>query len=237
MLSVKWPLSSQDTKTVNMKLILEYIQCPVEGIEERENRDISHRLKKRKIYCEDDIPSTSTKRSSVPTISNSSEPLLRAQSEVKFTKNVFLLVSPAQICPSPMLSNSTLSQELPSLLTLIAYSSRNRKPRLPVSATPQDPKHIHRARLILVWILHFYVHTLTPQLDSGPMRIPPSLSVPLLHIFKATDQPSVLTYTDEVILNSYLDASDNEPECLLLFNRGPGSAHEQVFHLTSVRIE
>ncbi|ESK81908.1 pantothenate transporter liz1 [Moniliophthora roreri MCA 2997] len=109
--------------------------------------------------------------------------------------------------------------------------------QLPVIAAPQDPKHIHRARLVLVWILHFYVHTLPPQPDSEPARNPPSLSVPLLQISKATDQPPVLTYADEVILNSYLGTTDNEPKCLFLFNKGPGSAHEQAFYLTSARVE
>uniref|UniRef100_A0A0W0EZZ1 Uncharacterized protein n=1 Tax=Moniliophthora roreri TaxID=221103 RepID=A0A0W0EZZ1_MONRR len=115
--------------------------------------------------------------------------------------------------------------------------SEQRRLRLPAIAAPQDPKHIHRARLVLVWILHFYVHTLPPQPDSEPARNPPSLSVPLLQISKATDQPPVLTYADEVILNSYLGTTDNEPKCLFLSNKGPGSAHEQAFYLTSARVE
>ncbi|KAI3620848.1 hypothetical protein WG66_006316 [Moniliophthora roreri] len=79
------------------------------------------------------------------------------------------------------------------------------------SRVREVPKYIHRAHLVLVWILHFYVHTLAPQPDSELVRIPPLLSIPLLQISKATDQPPVLTYVDEVILNSYLGASDNEP--------------------------
>uniref|UniRef100_A0A0W0GDG7 Uncharacterized protein n=1 Tax=Moniliophthora roreri TaxID=221103 RepID=A0A0W0GDG7_MONRR len=114
---------------------------------------------------------------------------------------------------------------------------RLRVRELPVIAAPQVPKHIHRARLVLVWILHFYVHTLTPQSDSEPARISPSLSVPLLQISKATDQPPVLTYADEVILNSYFDASSNDPKCLFLFDKDLGSIYEQAFHLTSARFE
>ncbi|KAI3620923.1 indoleamine 2, 3-dioxyganeseb, partial [Moniliophthora roreri] len=45
---------------------------------------------------------------------------------------------------------------------------RLRARELPVLAASQDLKHIRRARLILVWILHFYVHTLRPQSDSEP---------------------------------------------------------------------
>ncbi|ESK81325.1 indoleamine 2, 3-dioxyganeseb [Moniliophthora roreri MCA 2997] len=114
---------------------------------------------------------------------------------------------------------------------------RLRVRELPIITKPQDPEHIHRVRLVLVWILHFYVHTLPPQSDSEPVRIPPSLSVPLLQISKTTDQPPVLTYADGVILNSYLDATHNEPKCLFLFNKGPRSAYEQAFHLTSAQVE
>ncbi|KAI3620924.1 indoleamine 2, 3-dioxyganeseb [Moniliophthora roreri] len=108
---------------------------------------------------------------------------------------------------------------------------------LPIITKPQDPERIPRARLVLVWILHFYVHTLAPQPDSEPVRIPLSLSVPLLQISKPTDQPPVLTYADGVILNSYLDATYNSPKCLFLFNKGPGSGYEQAFHLTSAQVE
>ena len=51
---------------------------------------------------------------------------------------------------------------------------------------------------MLAYILHFYVQT-TPPTDL--VSIPPSISLPLLHISKKLDIPPLLTYSDTVLYN------------------------------------
>lgn len=88
--------------------------------------------------------------------------------------------------------------------------------------------------------MHFYIRTLPPS--SSDIRIPPSISIPLLQICADLQLPPVLTYSDDVLYNWALKSSaDSSPtptldnlRCLTLFT---GTKDEEEFYLTSARIE
>ncbi|GBE88051.1 Indoleamine 2,3-dioxygenase [Sparassis crispa] len=102
---------------------------------------------------------------------------------------------------------------------------------------------LRRAHHVLVWIMHFYVHT-TP-LSLSTIRIPPPLTVPLLQVSAQLQLPPVLTYSDDVLYNwafkippspalaTRPPALDNL-RCLTLFT---GTRDEEEFYLASARIE
>lgn len=87
--------------------------------------------------------------------------------------------------------------------------------------------------------MHFYIHTLAPNSD---VRIPSSITIPLLTICAQLQLPPVLTYSDDVLYNWAL--KENTPpgtlpnleniRCLTLFT---GTKDEEEFYLSSARIE
>lgn len=87
--------------------------------------------------------------------------------------------------------------------------------------------------------MHFYIHTLPPDSD---VRIPSSVSIPLLTVCAQLQLPPVLTYSDDVLYNWAL--KENTPpgtlptleniRCLTLFT---GTKDEEEFYLSSARIE
>ena len=88
--------------------------------------------------------------------------------------------------------------------------------------------------------MHFYIHSLPP---SEPVRIPPPISLPLLQISAQLQLPPLLTYSDNVLYNWYLNTDDDDPDalpspstiqCYTTFTSAPDEAE---FYLVSARIE
>lgn len=110
-----------------------------------------------------------------------------------------------------------------------------------------------RARHVLTFLLHFYVHSLPSQHSNQASHIiiPSSLATPLLEISRALDAPPVLTYADTETYNfsmrSYtLDVDElcseaaGKPvwaEDMFIQTTFTGTEDESHFYLTSLNIE
>jgi len=94
--------------------------------------------------------------------------------------------------------------------------------------------------------MHFYVHSLPP---GEPIRIPPSVTVPLLQVSRELQLPPVLTYSDDVLYNwhlpkEFLNKEEGEedlrlptPSTILCSTTFTSTSDEAHFYLTSGRIE
>lgn len=107
-----------------------------------------------------------------------------------------------------------------------------------------DEELLRRAHLVLAWMLHFYVHSIPA---GNPKVIPRALTVPLLRVCAHLQIPPVLTYSDTVLYNWDMPASEHHPstatptptpttplKSLTLFT---STLTEQEFYLVSARIE
>ena len=108
--------------------------------------------------------------------------------------------------------------------------------------------------------MHFYIHSLPP---TAPVLIPRGISIPMLRISSHLDIPAVLTFSDNVLYNWYIDHSripipstSPPPNALINAIPAPGPSHtapdiwslrtktlfsglldEEEFYLCSARIE
>lgn len=123
-----------------------------------------------------------------------------------------------------------------------------------ISAEPLSV--LARARHVLTFLLHFYVHSLPSPTSSSSDKpphivIPASLATPLLAISRALDAPPVLTYADTETYNfsmrSYLLDVDEVcsqaagspvwAEDMFIQTTFTGTNDESHFYLTSLNIE
>ncbi|KAF8330068.1 Indoleamine 2,3-dioxygenase [Cantharellus anzutake] len=58
----------------------------------------------------------------------------------------------------------------------------------------------HRAHHVLAYLVHFYVHSLTPNTTSAPV-VPASLAIPLFAVSDDLGMAPILTYADTVLWN------------------------------------
>lgn len=113
---------------------------------------------------------------------------------------------------------------------------------------------LRRAHLVLTFLLHFYVHTApsssplkgvaAANVQTSPMGIPSSISVPLLYTSRLLGLPPILTYSDTVLWNSASSSTNpnaafslpaNPPNRVLeSFTNTPSEDH---FYLTSALCE
>jgi len=103
---------------------------------------------------------------------------------------------------------------------------------------------LRRAHHVLTFILHFFVHTLPPVADptNSPLRIPRSVSIPILEVSANLLLPPVLTYSDNVLYNWDLRPAPKpfapiNPQHLRSQTTFTGTSDEEHFYLTSSRIE
>ncbi|KAH8978332.1 Indoleamine 2,3-dioxygenase [Lactarius hatsudake] len=97
---------------------------------------------------------------------------------------------------------------------------------------------LRRAHHVLAWNMHFYIHSLPPDAE---IRIPASITVPLLEVCAQLQLPPVITYSDDVLYNWALKDSSAKPKLALDNLRSltlfTGTRDEEEFYLTSARIE
>jgi indoleamine 2,3-dioxygenase len=98
---------------------------------------------------------------------------------------------------------------------------------------------LRRAHHVLTYIMHTYIHTL--PLDAE-IRIPASISIPLLEVSAHLHLPPVATYSDNVLYNwkFKLPSEESAPptlDNLCSQDLFTGSNDEQEFYLASSRIE
>src|SRR5258705_4741311 len=105
-----------------------------------------------------------------------------------------------------------------------------------------------RARHVLVYLLHFFAHSL-PEAER-PAIIPAPLAVPLLVVSRTLDVPPALTYADTEYYNFDTNVArgnsapgaqepDADPMSLSIniLNTFSGTSDEKHFYITSLRIE
>ncbi|KAF8150199.1 tryptophan 2,3-dioxygenase [Crassisporium funariophilum] len=111
-------------------------------------------------------------------------------------------------------------------------------PILSIDGLKTSEIRLRRAHLVLAWIMHFYIHSLEP---SHPIRIPAPISLPLLQVSAQLQLPPILTYSDDVLYNWHLDASDPDelpiPSTLRCTTTFTSTPDEVEFYLVSSRLE
>ncbi|KAI0052088.1 Indoleamine 2,3-dioxygenase [Auriscalpium vulgare] len=115
------------------------------------------------------------------------------------------------------------------------------------SITPlkHDFSQLLRARMVLVYLQQFYVHSTPKDTPSStcPIRIPASLSIPLLLISHALDLPPVVTYADTEYYNFAFPepTGDSTADPLRLpiriLHTFSGTSDEEHFYSVALRIE
>ncbi|GLB40735.1 putative indoleamine 2,3-dioxygenase [Lyophyllum shimeji] len=109
---------------------------------------------------------------------------------------------------------------------------------LPITDLKQSEVNLRRAHQVLTYLLHFYVHPLPPD---GEIRIPVSISLPLLQVSAELQIPPVMTYGDDVMYNWTLKepTADGVPTSNNLRSQASftGAVDEEAFYLAPVRVE
>ncbi|KAH7923564.1 Indoleamine 2,3-dioxygenase [Leucogyrophana mollusca] len=114
---------------------------------------------------------------------------------------------------------------------------------LPVISTDvlnMDKQLLRRAHKVLTFLVHFYVHSIPPSDDNGPILVPRPLVAPLLEVSSVLQMAPVLTFADTVLwnwdlINPDLPVTlDNMRMGVDLFS---GTEDERNFYLGSARGE
>lgn len=74
-------------------------------------------------------------------------------------------------------------------------------PVLSTESLEDDPRLLQRAHTVLAWLVQYYAHSI-PTEGTVPIRIPKSLSVPLVRVSTILRMAPVLTFADTVLWNA-----------------------------------
>ncbi|KAG6334744.1 hypothetical protein ID866_4345 [Astraeus odoratus] len=118
-------------------------------------------------------------------------------------------------------------------------------PMLSITDLTTSELLLRRAHHVLVFIMHFYIHTLPL---TAPILIPESIAIPLLRVSQHLQLPPITTYSDVVLYNWDLKApaavQDTDvpvptPDLNNLRSQDlfTGTGDEEEFYLASARIE
>ncbi|KAI0309782.1 Indoleamine 2,3-dioxygenase [Amylostereum chailletii] len=160
-----------------------------------------------------------------------------------------LLQPPPSILPAqyaPWEDALAEAQGLPLQLHDVSRAAHNWRtniramPVLPTAPLLCDVGLRLRARHVLIYLLHFFVHSLGEGPDSP--HVPASIAIPLLIISDKLDLPPVLTYADTEYYNfAWAEpgtlVSGNEPRSMKILTTFSGTGDEDHFLLTSLKIE
>jgi indoleamine 2,3-dioxygenase len=113
---------------------------------------------------------------------------------------------------------------------------------MPVISTVElkTPALLRRAHLVLAFMQHFYIQSLPPEVE--PIVIPRSVGLPFLHVSQTLDIPPILTLSDTVLYNWYIDPTKDKdglphPENVRTRTMFTNTLDEEEFYLCSSRIE
>ncbi|KAG6811816.1 hypothetical protein H0H92_005675 [Tricholoma furcatifolium] len=111
-------------------------------------------------------------------------------------------------------------------------------PVVPITNLKESGSLLRRAHGVLTYLLHFYAHSMPPDAE---VRIPPSLSLPLLQVSAKLDIPSVMTYADDITNNWTLKEDTPNGTSILDNLRSQlsftGTKDEEAFYLSPLRVE
>ncbi|KAJ1307499.1 hypothetical protein OPQ81_001598 [Rhizoctonia solani] len=110
-----------------------------------------------------------------------------------------------------------------------------------IESIKSDLRASQRAHHVLAFLVQFYVQSLPPraEADTGPIRIPKSLAIPIVDVSRHLDIAPILTYADCVLWNFYLE-DPSKPltlENIRIRDLFTKDYQEEHFFLTSARIE
>ncbi|KIK52428.1 hypothetical protein GYMLUDRAFT_64259 [Collybiopsis luxurians FD-317 M1] len=111
-------------------------------------------------------------------------------------------------------------------------------PLLSIDALAHSAVLLRRAHLVLTFLMHFYIHTLPPDVL---VVIPRPISIPMLQVAKVLDLPPVITFSDTVLYNWHSQAASDtaspNPHGLQSQTTFTDLPDEEAFYLSSARIE
>ncbi|KAF7289646.1 Indoleamine2 3-dioxygenase [Mycena chlorophos] len=115
---------------------------------------------------------------------------------------------------------------------------RERLSVLETTPLERSETDLRRAHLVLAWIMHFYIHSLPPDV---PIVVPAPVTIPHFKICAQLQLPPVLTYSDTVLYNWRLKTPSRRVtpalDNLVSNTLFTGTNDEQEFYLTSARME
>ena len=99
-----------------------------------------------------------------------------------------------------------------------------------------DPPILLRARQVLTFILHFYIHSL-PKPSPTPIHIPSSLSIPLRAVSDHLGLPPVCTYSDTICYNYSISGFAESLEDFTIHSTFSSTNDEVHFYRIQAMIE
>lgn len=109
-------------------------------------------------------------------------------------------------------------------------------PLLPTQELYSNPPILLRARQVLTFILHFYIHSM-PKPSSTPIDIPSPLSVPLRAVSEHLGLPPICTYSDTICYNYSISGSADSLEDFEIHSTFSSTLDEVHFYRIQARIE
>ena len=109
-------------------------------------------------------------------------------------------------------------------------------PQLSTQELCDDPPILLRARQVLTFILHFYIHSL-PKPSPTPIHIPSSLSVPLRAVSDRLGFPPVCTYSDTICYNHSISGFAESLEDFAIHSTFSSTNDEVHFYRIQAMIE
>ena len=109
-------------------------------------------------------------------------------------------------------------------------------PLLPTEELCDNPPVLLRARQVLTFILHFYIHSI-PKLSPLPIHIPSSLSAPLRTVSEYLGLPPICTYSDTICYNYSLPGHADNLEDFSIHSTFSSTLDEAHFYRIQAMIE
>ncbi|KAF9647883.1 Indoleamine 2,3-dioxygenase [Thelephora ganbajun] len=114
--------------------------------------------------------------------------------------------------------------------------SIRKMPLLPTQELCNNPPVLLRARQVLVFLLHFYIHSI-PKLSTTPIHIPLPLSIPLRAVSEHLGLPPICTYSDTICYNYSISGSADCLEDFSIHSTFSSTQDEVHFYRIQVMIE
>ena len=109
-------------------------------------------------------------------------------------------------------------------------------PLLPTQELCNNPPVLLRARQVLTFVLHFYIHSM-PKPSPTAIHIPPSLSIPLRAVSGHLGLPPICTYSDTICYNYSILGSADDLEDFSIHSTFSSTQDEVHFYRTQAMIE
>ena len=109
-------------------------------------------------------------------------------------------------------------------------------PLLPTRELCNNPPVLLRARQVLTFILHFYIHSM-PEPSPTAIHIPPPLSIPLRAVSEHLGLPPICTYSDTICYNYTISEPADGLDDFSIHSTFSSTQDEVHFYRTQAMIE